>query len=342
MASKRDKLTKSFTKMPTAEETTSTRTASLQSIVKGERPEYRYMKPSNIILNPLNDYNEEDSDTDIEELAKDISRNGLIHNLVVSYREKENSYVLLSGERRLRAIKLNAEKNPNDERWQEVYVQVRTNLTPSQENIILDAANIETRGSGAKGEVKYRKAITRFVENVKNEYNLTEDEAIKMAATFTGASTKTINRNLAVERNMVPGLLKLLDNGTITKVAGIAYANLTQEEQEAILANYEQLIAAKDESAMAQYSEDAMNAIKTNESVIDVKPKRKERTKTTVEDQTVRILKNCERARKNVSQVAEKADLLSMFESDNQLSQEVKDSVGALYDEVKSLWEKIQ
>ena len=61
----------------------------------------------NIRTNPDNQlFRVMDDDEDIRILAEDIKRNGLMHNLVVFPEQREEGmvYVLLSGERRFRAL----------------------------------------------------------------------------------------------------------------------------------------------------------------------------------------------------------------------------------------------
>ena len=57
----------------------------LQNIIEGDKPEYQYVQIDNIELNPMNDYNDADTDEAIKELAEDIRRNGLLHNIVLSF-----------------------------------------------------------------------------------------------------------------------------------------------------------------------------------------------------------------------------------------------------------------
>lgn len=124
----------------------------------------------------LIDYNEENDyeASHIEELADDIKRNGLLHNLVVT--PKENGrYKLLAGERRLRAIRLLNENGAGD-RYKNIAVLVIPNLTPRKEEIIMDSSNLHARSAGGNEE-QLRKATNRYMDNIKEEYGLTEKEA---------------------------------------------------------------------------------------------------------------------------------------------------------------------
>ena len=59
----------------------------------------------NIEFNPHNLWSCNDDDESIQQLADAIERNGLLHNIVVSQRE-DGTFMLLSGERRVKALRL--------------------------------------------------------------------------------------------------------------------------------------------------------------------------------------------------------------------------------------------
>ena len=92
---------------------------------------YETIEVSQIDFNEANDY----EPTNIEELAEDIKHNGLLHNIVV-VKKDDGRYKLLAGERRLRAIKLLAEKEP--ENLKSLTALVYSGLTPRQEEIIVN------------------------------------------------------------------------------------------------------------------------------------------------------------------------------------------------------------
>lgn len=82
---------------------------------KNRKVEYdnKYIALVNIRTNPDNQiFRVMDDDEDIRILAEDIKRNGLMHNLVVFPEQREEGlvYVLLSGERRFRALNYLQEK----------------------------------------------------------------------------------------------------------------------------------------------------------------------------------------------------------------------------------------
>ena len=87
----------------------------LSKLVNDKTIEYasRDIMLSDIRLNPDNEvFRQDDNDEDIRTLAEDIERNGLMHNLVVLPQQegKNTVYMLISGERRYRALKYLEEK----------------------------------------------------------------------------------------------------------------------------------------------------------------------------------------------------------------------------------------
>lgn len=220
----------------------SSKTLVLQNIIEGDRPEYQYVKVDSIEFNPNNDYNQTDTDEAIRELAEDIRRNGQLHNVVLSYRN-DGTYRMLSGERRLRAIKL-LYAETQDEKYSSVYALIRKGLSDTEEIIILDAANLHTRNSAAD-EKRYRKATARFVNNLKEKYNISDEEAVRLTKQHASVQGAVIDKNIVLETDLHPSLLSLLDDGFISKNQAYEYARLPQEVQSTIA---EGLVAAKDKS----------------------------------------------------------------------------------------------
>lgn len=218
------------------------RTLVLQNIIEGDKPEYQYLKIDNIEFNPENDYNYADSEDSIRELADDIRRNGLLHNIVVSYRET-GIYRLLSGERRLRAVQL-LFKETQDPKYSTIYALIRKGLSEVEESIILDAANLHTRNSAAD-EKRYRKATARFVNNLKTKYDISEEEAIRLTKQHASVQGAVIDKNIVLETDLHPSLLSFLDDGAISKNQAYEYARLPHSVQEVIA---EGLNAAKEKS----------------------------------------------------------------------------------------------
>ena len=224
-----------------------------------------------ISYNPANDYRETDNEESIRSLAEDIDRQGLLHNLVVSEKVEngETTYLLISGERRLRAIRLltdrEIEKVKNGQagdpgKYATVNCRVVKGLTDRQEMIMLDAANLQTRG-GAGDESATRKAMVRYRENVMAEYGLTNEQVRDIIVDMSPMGFTTVNSNLIIEDNLRAELKSMLDSNEINKKQALAFAKLSQSQQKLItdeISALRQVCAKVDKD----YSEELKKAIK--------------------------------------------------------------------------------
>lgn len=223
----------------------------------------------NIKVNPSNDYRQLDEQEDIEVLADDIERNGLLHNLVVSKR-KTGEYVILSGERRFRALnilmKRELEKQSKGDlgadlgKYRQVPCRVISDLTERKEQIILDAANLQTRG-GAGDEKLTRMAMERYRDNVKEEYGLSEAQARELLLKITNIGRSSIFRNFRIIDELIPELQELLNKGEISKKDADSFLKLTHEQQNSV---NRAILAFKSDN-----DENSDNYFKNKKKVID-------------------------------------------------------------------------
>ena len=204
-----------------------------------EGDDYRAIPLQMISLNPENDYSDEDTDEEIEELARDIERNGLLHNIVVSDRTKENgTFMILSGERRYKAVSLLYNER-KENKFSMIQCKVLTGLDALDEMLVLDAANLQTRG-GMQDERRFRKATYRFIENLRRKGGVSERDAVVLAEKYTGVSDKLIEKNIAVETRLHPDILALLDRDLIPKNQAVQYAKLPEDIQKLLAENLAQ------------------------------------------------------------------------------------------------------
>lgn len=200
---------------------------------------------ADIRLNPDNEiFRQNDNGEDIEILAEDIKRNGLLHNLVVFPEQEDGKtvYVLLSGERRYRALMLlqeqdatwNAAKNCN---------VVTTPLSHNEKKVILYSANLQVRG-GFGDEMIRRKASAEFIECLQEEpYNMNQAEAKKALKEISAASGKMIDRDLRLENELNKGLLKLLDDKKLKRSECDRLIKFEEKQQQELLSLYNRLFA---------------------------------------------------------------------------------------------------
>lgn len=200
----------------------------------------------NIRTNPDNEiFREIDDDEDIRILADDIKRNGLLHNLVMfpSTEEGREVYVLLSGERRYRALKLLVEEGNTS--WQIVRNCniITTELSDNEKKVLLYSANLQVRG-GLNDEAVRRKAVSEFIECLQKEpYNMNRVDALKAIKSVSSVNPKTIDRDARLEDKLRGTLKELLDAKFLSRSECESYLRFDDEKQEEIGQKYQELNA---------------------------------------------------------------------------------------------------
>ncbi|MGN0498653.1 MAG: ParB/RepB/Spo0J family partition protein [Acutalibacteraceae bacterium] len=117
-----------------------------------------------IVIAEFNPYNENDSDDNVEQLAKSIESYGLIEPLCVN-KDKDGKYHLISGERRFKAIlRL---------KWKRVPCVVYDGLEAVQAELRLHEANLETREYTAAQKFSFYKRVRELLLKLKDEGKLT-------------------------------------------------------------------------------------------------------------------------------------------------------------------------
>ena len=237
--------------------------------------EYNYILLDRIEINPANSYSKDDTEEELEILAEDIERNSLLHNIVVL--DKGNGkYLILSGERRYKAYRLLREKHKEDvpNPYDTIYARIYRNLDEIEQQIMIDAANLQVRGAAASEEVKFRKGLMRFTDNLKLKFGFDDKEAVAIAQYQSGVSLSTIRRDVILERGLIPELIEYVDNGDISKEDGLAYARLSEESQRFVLSA---LSAAKAQDKVKQVSKEttqfAKNIADKEEAMADIDEK---------------------------------------------------------------------
>lgn len=243
--------------------------------VSDSEGEYNYILLDRIEINPANSYSKDDTEEELEILAEDIERNSLLHNIVVL--DKGNGkYLILSGERRYKAYRLLREKHKEDapNPYDTIYARIYRNLDEIEQQIMIDAANLQVRGAAASEEVKFRKGLMRFTDNLKLRFGFDDKEAVAIAQYQSGVSLSTIRRDVILERGLIPELIEYVDNGDISKEDGLAYARLSEESQRFVLSA---LSAAKAQDKVKQVSKEttqfAKNIADKEEAMADIDEK---------------------------------------------------------------------
>lgn len=230
--------------------------------LSGRRTELKYaftdVRLKDIELNPDNEiFRQLDDEEDIRLLAEDIQRNGLLHNLVLFPKQegKEQKYVLLSGERRCRA--LDYLQRRGDAKWNTVQ-NCRVILTPLSDNekkVLLYSANLQVRGGFGDEKIR-RKAVAEFVNCLQQEpYNLTLAKAKAAVKEISTATASSIDKDLRIETTLNADLRTLLDEKFLLRSEAESYLRLTEEEQK-IAAEKFLALRAVDDPALEKERED--------------------------------------------------------------------------------------
>ena len=205
-----------------------------------------------IRLNPDNQiFVENDTDEDIKNLAFDIEKNGLLHNLVVfEVTEKDavnggekRAYMLLSGERRFKAIKKLYESGKFTYKTITGCRVITTRLNETQKKALLYSANLQVRGGFADESIR-RKVVGEFVKCLQQApYNMTEAEAKRFTKEIAPDKTKTLNKDLRIESDLNKDLLRMLDEKLLGRSECEIYVRFTAEQQQKIAEQYKKLLA---------------------------------------------------------------------------------------------------
>ena len=138
--------------------------------------------------------------------------------------------MLISGERRYRALKYLEEK---DASWNTVkHCNVITSdLTDNEKKVLLYSANLQVRGGFGNEKIR-RKALVSFIECLqKSPYNLTESQAKKTIKSLSPENTKTLDRDIRTERNLCAELKELLDSGYVSRSEADIYLHFPNGKQ---------------------------------------------------------------------------------------------------------------
>lgn len=191
---------------------------------------------ANIRINPDNQiFRAMDDEDDIRILADDIKRNGLMHNLVVFPEQRKDGlvYVLLSGERRFRALNYLQEKG--DATWNIVNCNVVTMpLTENEKKVLLYSANLQVRG-GFSDEAIRRQAIAEFIACLQKEpYNMSREEALGATKSVSTVNPRTIERDARIEEQLKGKLKDLLNEKFLTRSECETYLRFENDKQDEI------------------------------------------------------------------------------------------------------------
>ncbi len=162
---------------------------------------------------------------EVEELAKSIKENGLMHNLVVRKKD-DGTYEILSGERRYRALKsLGYEKIP---------CQVKENLNDLDAELMLIQANAEQRELTPSEKMEGIKRLEAIYKQKRNNGEKLQGKTRDLIGKDLGLSGVQVGRYKKVDKDLIPDLKEKLDKEEITLTQAHTLSSLTKDEQEII------------------------------------------------------------------------------------------------------------
>ena len=188
---------------------------------KKEEEVTNFIPIDSILFNQDNIFNLDDSDESIQELAENIKEHGLLHNIVVVETEP-NKYLLISGERRTKAMKYLGEKT--------IKATIKHNASELEVLKMLFFANSETREYTIEEKVQI---IKGFTEKLKRFENTSEKESAQKFKQYV-AQAFNINERQAYKLISISNeLIEPLKASLFADVIGInTAASLAQLPEE--------------------------------------------------------------------------------------------------------------
>lgn len=137
-------------------------TTNISIISHSENVAIENIVPSD--YNPYNEFDTQNNNEAVHQLADSIAVQGLIEPIVLN-KVSEDKYIILSGERRYKAIKLL--------NWKSVPAQVYDNLDRTTADLILHTSNLEVRDYTSGQKLVFYKDVKKLLEEMKSKGELT-------------------------------------------------------------------------------------------------------------------------------------------------------------------------
>lgn len=162
---------------------------------------------------------------EVQELVASIKENGLMHNLVVRKRQND-TYEIISGERRYRALKsLGYKKIP---------CQVKENLSDLDAEIMLIQANSEQRELTPTEKMEGIKRLEAIYKQKRRNGEKLEGKTRDLIGKDLGLSGVQVGRYQKVDKDLIEPLKEKLDKDEITLTQAHTLSSLTKNEQNII------------------------------------------------------------------------------------------------------------
>lgn len=205
-----------------------------QSLVKEEGGTYeiRLIPLVDLIPSPDNNYSMEG----IEELADSILQVGLLQNLYVKGPDENGKYVIISGHRRMEALKLNAEQGHAE--WAKAPCHVDGCQDPLLNELKLLEANAQARVLTQADQAYQAKRRAEIYQELKDSGVPIRGRVRELVAKDMGVSPAQVSRYESINENLNEGLKEEFQAERIGVTDAYDLSTLPEEEQAQVLEEF--------------------------------------------------------------------------------------------------------
>ena len=210
---------------------------------------------SSIIMNEDNIFSANDTDEEIQSLAKNINENGLIHNITVA-ETAPDQYLLISGERRTKAMKYLGRDT--------IKANIKSGLSEFEIMKLLFFANSETREYSTEEKINI---IDSFKKKIK-KLDIADKASVKAFNAYVSEAfnihPRQASKLINISSELSEPLKEFLFSDTIDINTAAALAQLPEEYQ-----NFaSELISDGSESDTKDAVKEALNFTKLSKDII--------------------------------------------------------------------------
>lgn len=172
---------------------------------------------------------------DFEGLKDSIQANGLLEPLTVVPGDGPNTYRLISGENRYRAIRALYEESGFDPKWENVTCLVLPPMTEEQEQCAVIESNRQRKKTGALLAEEARKLTAIYAKRKEAGEELPGRIRDRVAEALKVSSTKLAMLNAIQENLAVPGFVRDWKEGQLNESVAYEISKLDREVQYRLL-----------------------------------------------------------------------------------------------------------
>ena len=169
----------------------------------------------------------------VEELAESIRESGLLHNLVVRKRPGADTYELISGERRYRALK--QLRDSGESKWECAPCKVETSNNDTFAELQLLMANLQTRELTDYEKVYQAQRARELLLELKQQGHTFKGRTRENVACLLGVSNAQIGRMESIWKHLHPEAMQAFKDGKIGISAAYELSRLDKPEQAAAI-----------------------------------------------------------------------------------------------------------